>query len=481
MELSERVKDNAIDNYIRQLQRSHGLTLQELASMLGYKSQTSLTRLMQDASTFDSLLKFADRLRTCTSLHLTSEESSQLYDLVELYDVGGDDYNVMLSLRRLLRGDPLIASGQLMLHTADGATHSFLAHYGSVRLRKMVIINCEQVPMYQDLSQLLTCGSFSIVHLLYSGGSNLHTVQSLHAAIPVLYSQAYSSYTYELKIDPQTTTRGLITSDIMLCDYEKDGQLFREIVVFTSPWIGEIHPLSSPISEFRRFFPREDQLLPVRLLLPDSTALGYQRFCAEMEQDCAVYRLKPDIGFDHIPPSLLEQVLSRHADNDYVPGTDEVKQLAAIVSQRQARIQNNTRPVYHIMKRSAMWHFVHTGQVIGHKQALLCLTVSERLETLLYIRDQLMPSGSYHLHFLKDDSVLRDDEFTLFEGKGLLILKAGVNFSEHKSDEIMITQPDFLKFFRRFLSESTLRHRVDTLEASAVTCDEMIEHLQHMT
>lgn len=269
------MKYNAIDSYIRQLQRSHDLTLQELATILGYKSQTSLTRLMQDASTFNSLLKFAARLRDCASMQLTREESSQLCDLVELYDVGGDDYNVMLSLRRLLRGDPLVAPGQLMLRTSEGATHSLLAHFGAVRIRRMVIINCEQIPMYHDLAQLLSCGSFNIIHLLYSGGSNLHTVHSLHAAIPVLYSHSYSSCTYELKIDPQTTTRGLVTSDIMLCDYEKNGQIHNEIVVFTSPWVGEVQPLCMPISDLRRFFPGDDQLLPVRLLLPDSASLDY--------------------------------------------------------------------------------------------------------------------------------------------------------------------------------------------------------------
>lgn len=108
------MKYHAIDGYIRQLQRSHGLTLQELSAQLGYKSPTSLARLMQETSTFESLQKFAQRLRSCTSLKLSQEEDSQLYDLVELYDVGGEDYNVMLSLRRLLRGEPLTSSGQLM-------------------------------------------------------------------------------------------------------------------------------------------------------------------------------------------------------------------------------------------------------------------------------------------------------------------------------------------------------------------------------
>lgn len=40
----------------------------------------------------------------------------------------------------------------------------------------------------------------------------------------------------------------------------------------------------------------------------------------------------------------------------------------------------------------------------------------------------------------------------------------------------MITQSEFLKAFRRYFAESTLRHRVESAEASAAAFDELIDY-----
>lgn len=468
------MKYHAIDSYIRQLQRSHGLTLQELSIQLGYKSPTSLTRLMQEASTFESLQKFAERLRSCTTLELSQEEDSQLYDLVELYDVGGEDYNVMLALRRLLRGEPLTSSGRLMLQLPDGTMCSFLAHYGNVDIKRILIVNSEQVPMFHDLSLLLTNGDFKIIRLLYSDDSAIHTVHSLHAAMPILYNKAYNSYAYTLPSDPQTATRGLITSDILLCEYERNGELCQEAVVFTAPNLGQVLKHSMSLDYLRCLFPPQDQMRPVRLVLPENTLLGYSRFCAELEQDCAVYRLKPDIGFDQIPVHLLQRAIADHVERAQLL---ELKPMGDITKRRQQTLLNQTLPIYHVMKRSAMWQFVKTGRTSDHVWCCRSFTMEERLEILLYVRQQLMSKPNFHLYFLKDDNVLRDDEFVLYEGKGLFVVKPGTDYDwQDAHAEIMITQSEFLKVFRRFFAESTLRHRVESAEASAAIFDDMIDY-----
>lgn len=471
------MKYHAIDSYIRQLQRSHGLTLQELSAQLGYKSPTSLARLMQETSTFESLQKFTQRLRSCTSLKLSQEEDSQLYDLVELYDVGGEDYNVMLSLRRLLRGEPLTSAGQLMLQLPDGTSRSFLAHYGAVDIKRMLIVNSEQVPIFHDLSLLLSNNPFKITRILYTDHSALHIVHSLHAAMPILYNRAYNSYSYPLNPDPPATTRGLITSDMMLCEYERNGKPHHELVVFTEPNRGQVLQHSVTLDELRRFFPPQDQLRPVRLVLPENTLLGYNRFCAELEKDCAVYRLKPDIGFDQIPVHLLRRAIADHVERSQLL---ELKPMGDITRKRQQMLLNQALPIYHVMKRSAMWQFVKTGRTSDHVWCCRSFTMEERLEILLYIRHQLMSKPNIHLYFLKDDSVLRDDEFVLYEGKGLFVVKPGTDYDwQNAHAEIMITQSEFLKVFRRYFAESTLRYRVESAEASAAAFDEMIDYCRH--
>lgn len=179
------------------------------------------------------------------------------------------------------------------------------------------------------------------------------------------------------------------------------------------------------LDELRYFFPPQDQLHPVRLVLPENTLLGYSRFCAELEKDCAVYRLKPDIGFDQIPVHLLQRAIADHVDRAQLL---ELKPMGDIARKRQQMLLNQTLPIYHVMKRRAMWQFVKTGRTSDHVWCCRSFTMEERLEILLYIRQQLMSKPNIHLHFLKDDSVLRDDEFVLYEGKGLFVVKPGTDY-----------------------------------------------------
>lgn len=432
------MKQTAIVNFIRQLLRPRGLTLQQLCELLGYRSMTSLTRLMQGSANRSSLVKFSGRLRSCEALSLTQQENNQLDDLIELRDIGDNDFVIMVALRRFLRGEsPVSPQETLMLCDESGAAQTMLARYGMMRVQRALILNCEYVPMYHDLALMMEQMDFRIEHLIFDAAEPLHTVHSLHTTVPLLYNRNYSSYSCTIRKNSMHT-RGIMVSDMMIIDYlTPDGELRHDLIVFTAPTVGQIVQSSLSIGRMYRLLPERKVLQPIRENVSDSDMLHYIRFCAELERDRAVYRIKPDLGIEQIPIDLLYHAV---ADAAPPPVLQVLDQLADAFNARQKNVLTKAEPQYHLMKRRAMWAFVKTGRTSDHLWCCRPFTMAERLEILQFLRSELMAKPTFHLHFLKDDDVLLDDEVVLYAERGLSIIKPGTDYNWSTSHaEILIT------------------------------------------
>lgn len=474
------MRQTAIAAFIRQLLRARNLTLQQLRELLGYRSMTSLTRIMQGTVNRSSLVSFAEKIRTCSDISLSKQENNQLDDLIELHDIGNKDFDTMIALRRVLRGEPAFAATpQLMLYDENGCAQSILTHYGAVTLKKVLILNSEHVPVYHDLALMMQQKPFSVEHWIYGSNTPMHTVHSLHAAIPLLYNPNFSSYCFQLQ-NELSHTRGLMTSDLMLCEYlDPKGTLRHEAVIFTDGSVGQVQQISLSIQQFMRFLPRLDVMKPNREIVSSSDMLAYARFCTELEHERAVYRIKPDLGIDQIPVSILRQAVM-----DGAP--PYVQQMLPVLTEQFEIRQNNSlhkkTPQHHVMKKGAMWKFVHTGHTSDHLWCCRDFSMQERLAILRYLRHDLMNQAEFHIHFLKDDDVIRDDEFVLYEGRGLSLIIPGTDYHDANSHaEVLITHEELLEVFRRFYVESTLRYRVETEADSIQEIDRMIAYCQQFS
>lgn len=460
-----------MSSYIRQLRRNHSLTLNELARMLGYSSPTSLTRLIQASANRTSLQQFADRIHACRLLHLTREESNQLDDLIELYDIG-NEFPVMVALRRLLRGEHLRCE-PVLLHDEQGNSCSFLAHFAARKIRSMIILNCEKNAIFSDLALLLDGGSFRIEHLLYTDDIALHTVNCLRASVPLIYSPCYSVKTYSLATDKHKHPRGLITSDILLYEYESEyGQALCECIVFPELTRGEVMPLPYAMQDLMRFLPPQERLQQVLHHISGSDLMEYNAFCSEMEKERMVCRIRSDPSLVQIPVQIFRQAIRDQAPPDLLAS---LRPLADTFEQRQQQLLKNPEPQYHILRRGAMRQFVRTGRLSDHLWCCRPFTMAERIQILRYIRYTLMELEQMHFVFLKDDDALRGDEIIFYEGRGLSIIRAGKDYSAADAhEEALITEPELIMVFKRFIMESTLRYRVGAREDAAAFFEALI-------
>lgn len=465
--------------FIRSLQESRSLSLADLIVMLGYKSQTSLIRLMQDKANLKSLVHFCQLARESSTLALTRAEISQLEHIVEYKRLGHAEYAAVELLRQLLRDEPPMVDPMLE-NIGTGTKQTLLECYRPLDELHITVLNCESAPIFTALSVLAQEKQATIQHYLCSDGSLLRTVMAVRAALPLLHEEHYfGGLSCVQRQDVLNNPHGVMLADMMLCEYTQKGLPWYDVVIFQGKESGMRFTFPGRAEKLYPMF-REIKSLaqPLRYQIPPRHRdyVTYLRHCADMEKDRPVYRIKPDLGIEQIPVPILQRAVLEGTIPDAAFLAD-FPQLVEIFTKRQENTFCKKQPQHHVFKQRAMWRFVRTGRLSDQFWVLRSFTMEERLSILENLLEQHLNNPYYKVYFLKDESFTRNDEIIFFEESALCIVKAGTNYdlSSHHS-EIIITQPDFLRIYRSFFLHSVLPHSVHPDHKTQTILLQMIDY-----
>lgn len=451
----------SIGKFLRQLQKARGLTLAELASMLGYKSSTSLVRIMQQRANRESLYKLADRLRTHDQMLLTDQEERQLDDILEADHMRKDiDYAAFVRLRSLLQGEKMPQRNVILTIAEGGAQTTLFRRYGECQRWRGFLINSERAPIFHVLSQMLQKDNFRLEHAMFFNSDQEHTVRLICALLPLMFSTNYEGYAYNLDAKTETMTTGLLRADLLVCDYvTRSGETRHDLIVFNENDAASVIESKHSISTFESLLPPRSSFRSLRSIWYTATGdyLAYCRYCLMLEKDRAIFRIKQDVGMDQIPVPLLRKAVVEGPlyGNQISPAL--LNSLEEIFHERWQQTLHNANPIHHVMKRSAMWQFAHTGRMSDHFWACRAFTLQERAEILQAMIHLMQSCPDYHFYFLKADDDLLDDEFILYDGAGICVLKPGTNYHlDGHHVETMIVQDEFQAIFKKFFLESII-------------------------
>ncbi len=469
---------HSIGNFVREIQKQRRLTLAELSGILGYKSPTSLVRIMQQKANKESLLKLIERLRQSEQLHLSDQELRRLDDILEVDQLRKDmDYEAFIRLRNLLKGDEVPSSEVILTISAGGAQTTMRRRYGDCLRWRGFLINGERAPIFHTLFRLLEKENFRLEHTMFINWDQAHTVRLICALLPLMFSPNYEGYAYSLDQRMEAMPTGLMRADMLVCDYvSRDGESRHDMIVFNADGNASVIESRQSISNFENLLPPRNSFHSLRSIWKSATGdyLSYSRFCMDLERNRAICRFKQDVGMDQIPVPLLRKALEEGPMPPSLSQRETVDQLEDIFRQRWRQMLENTHPVRHIMKESAMWQFVRTGRMSDHFWACRSFTRAERAEILQSMISLTQQCPDYRLYFLKDNEDLREDEFILYEGIGLSVIRPGSNYHlDGGHVETMIVQAEFQEIFKKFFLESMIRFHTRSPEDSLQILQDM--------
>lgn len=472
--------------FIQELQKSRGLSVSELSALLGYKSQTSVARIMQDKANMDSVTRFCQMLKENEAIALTDSEAFRLDRILEKKKLGSDEYAATDVLRQLIREDPPKVD-PVLVDANSGAKETLLERYMPMRGLKITVLNCETLPLFGVLAELTSRGNTRVEHFLYSDQNLFRTVMTVRAVLPILHDENYfgamSFCTHEELL---SNPRGILLADVMLAQYGVEGKPYYDLVIFQTTGEGMRYTFPGDAETVHRMLASaKNNATPIR-----NTGMGdfqndyvaYMRSCCEMEKDRAVYRIKPDFGMEQISLSTWERA---YRDGPMAGDTtviNDMEELAAIFQQRQQNALAKKQAQHHVFKQRAVWRFVRTGRLSDQFWGFATLTMKERLETLQSVLEQHTTNPYYQVYFLKDEDAMRDDEIVCYDGLGLSIIKAGTDYNlASNHSETMVTQSQFLRVYRNFFLHSILPYNVQPEYRTRKILLEMIEYCQtHM-
>lgn len=467
--------------FVKLLKSNHGLTQADVTKLLGYRSTTSLVRMMNNQANAETLNKMAKKLRSSSRITLTEDENILIDDILEQADMMEDeDYSAMLQLREMMRGDRESRPPITLTMAESGETDSLTERYYGVRQMRMLVINCEQTPLLQQLAQSPPCEDFHVLHYLYMDQHSYHTVQAVRALLPILYSGHYEGYSLMLDADSAQHPQGLMRADLYVCDYvTQDGSTRHELVVFQKDTNGTLVENICSLSQIKSMLPTGKPFTPIHFTGTTLTPANYREYCQfwqMLENGRAVYRIKQDIGFEQLPVPVLKKAVLENPLPEPFDKEHLYFEYEAIFRKRQEQMLHNAQPQRHVMKKQGMWQFLKTGRLSDHFWACRTFTMEERAQSVEYLLWQMDHRPDFKVYFLKSDSDLRDDEFLLYDDIGLTIIKPGTNYHlGHGHEETLIAQPEFLAFFRRFYTDSILRYHTLPEAQSKTILKEMLQ------
>lgn len=465
---------------VKDIQKEHHLSLAELAAVLGYKSQTSIARIIQDKANDESLVRFAQLMKESPALALTDEEREGLDQVLEYKRLGPVKYAAAQVLRQLLRGDmPLV--DPVLLDPQTGQRQTMLSRYLSMKGLKITVLNCETMALFTALAVLTRQGRAKVEHYLYSDRSLMRTVLAVRAVLPILHDPDYfGGMTFASRDFLLNNPRGILLSDVMLCEYVKDNIPWYDLVVFQSKtegmrfsFLGNGEPIHRMLEQMKaKAQPLRNPGIPG----PRGDYASFLRSCADMERDSAVCRIKPDFGFEQVPVTIWKQaILEGPAIADSSVGN--LAELTDICIRRQQNAFTKKQHQYHVFKPQAVWKFVKTGRLSDQFWAFRSLTMAERLQTLQTIQRLSRENPYFHLHFLRDERFIRDDEILLLGNKAVCIIKPGTDYDLNAGhSEAIITQSEFIQIYYDYFINSILANQVLSPEETQSLLQEMIDY-----
>ena len=482
---------------MRRVLAETGISATELARMVGFKSRNSLFRILNDETSSEAENNFFHTLREKQCLQLTDETWSELEEALEISRVGYSDYLSNQAISGLLTNE-LPPPGEYMCIQRDDQGHTSMTPF-STRLGELTqydeleicMTGCCSAPLTQALTVHLRSESIrchvSLTHYLFAGDDEI--VQNVAAIQPLLYATWYQAFFLEPNTcAPETeailrvnslfirAVRGqdehyelmtVLDGGHILCKKLQDGTVFRQISRMRIRHEPAIHQVKSSFPYLAHS--PEDYLI-------------YTENYRQLENNCVVLSLKPDVPINYIHPDvLIGPVMDGFREAGFAEQgklTELVQRLYDIQLQRYENFFHKKKVTHTIFSPKAMERFARTGRQSDHFFAMRPYTPAERKAILTNLREQVMHNPYFWIYFLKDDVDSIYAEITMYEGRGVMFLRSDTEYNlDGDHCEALIDYQGLSDKFRSFYMKELLVNRVLSYQDTIAILDRMIYQL----
>ena len=404
--------------------RASGVSTKRLAERTGYKSKTSIVRILREEGVHAGRERLLEQLRKQDLLDPAAYAS--LAQALEISRVGPARARGRMCLRRLLVGRREAELSPSLMQALEPLRQA--------RSARMLLLNGCRVELTEELRRILRQRPAHVMeHYVSVDFSSERAMEALCAILAIACVPAYACAIREMRPDRREE---LLRQD-MLCfiAQDRDGVSADTLVLFPGDDSVRVHtqPSSFGLFDFLRRILVEGDFQPAVGAYatqegPESIVEA-MRFCTELERGCNARTVKPDVCINEVPGAVLFAALRDGGVLHHFPGWTERQMRAQLEEffyyhdQRFRSAFEGERMRGRIMSPRSLRRFVLTGRFDSPFPAIRAFTVAERVAILENFARHIQRDGGCPLCFWSDADDLTM-EIHCFENVGIIAFPA---------------------------------------------------------
>ena len=441
---------------LREIAAARGWSMDALANMTGYKSRTSVSRILQEQSSHKNRERFFACL--CQSGMLSAEEEGRLRAALDVSLIGMDK-----SCARRIFLDLILGSGA----GEEGSPNldRLLEMLGNARGARILAVNCMHEPVFARLRDVLSENDgCSMRHYFNLCENEREAAQAMYCLSRMTYLPNYAAFACERG----GRNAGMLLGLNLLCASveEADGTASDVLVVLSEHFRAAMYRLPAENGLFAFVERVLSQAMasaePVTRLCSASNGpesfVEIMQYWEECERGRNMYHVKSDLCVNSIPTQYLRACLEERELLEFFPGVglEELRLLLdTLLYFQRLRYKNmyeSRSPKHLILTQGGLRHFAETGMTTEHFTAMRPFTVRERIAILEDILSKAEQNRHFYLYLFKE-GFEPEYEVNCWEGRGMTAfpIKRGERVDNYCNN--VICHPRVVAAFREYFME----------------------------
>lgn len=468
-------------DHLKEFLQEDDLSASEVARLVGFRSRNSIFRILSGQAGADVKLRFLGKLHDVLGDTWPESRWHTLQESLSAERLGDNRYQSRCAFEKLLYSadEDFDAQVEKVDVPADDTVSlaSILDAMASMPRAEIVITGCCD----SGLSHLLAdrCGKAGSDGRLtirqYIDTSDNCVTQNILGVLPLITKPWYTARLVEPGSCPEETLALYRTHTMSFCYQTETGTQGSTLIRLDKDrFIGKMNLQSTSIVmqtlDRRRFDLELLKSLP-NLDQGEDLAQGAEAFITftetyrELENDCLICSIKPDVHFNCLPVEVLEAAIRDGFSQIGLADGEILDALMAALKDIQVRRLDNMfhkhKPTHIIYSLPAMERFMRTGVQTDHFFIQRAYTVEERRIIIRALLDAMRDNPWFNVYFLKDIAPELRYEITMYGDKGVLLMDAYSNYAlQEDHSDALVTLPAFISSFRSYFLDELLAHHV---------------------
>lgn len=415
---------------LEELMHTKGLSTQRLAELAGYKSKTSIARILKEESVHAGRERLFHKMDALGLL--TEQERRNLTRALETSRLGKRRAAARLRLRRLL-------TGAKTTDTLDQELAQCLERLRAAHAAQILLVICYRPALMERLGEILAQRpAHTLEHFVSIGSCDEQMMEVLCAVLSLAYLRAYTCAARDTGSEWPAALPGC---EIMCFTAQnRDGASTDTLVIFESDGKTLIHtqPASQGLFGFlKQAVDRQGYRQVIESYKQQESPESFVtsiRFCTELERSKPACIIKPGLCLNEVASGFLRAALLEGGVLRYFPEWTE-QQVRMLLEEflyfHARRFENSFYGVHarrQIMSPRSLRRFALTGRFDAPFLAIRAFTVRERVAILEHFERAMDKNGGFSMRLWSEESDFAM-EVHCFENTSILAVPAELSSS----------------------------------------------------